>query len=502
MTHRTARISAFAALLSLTLAACGDGSGTETVVEDGPSTVASTPGSVGVTTGGTTGSTDEPASGGWVDGEPDWDGSVSGGRGEADGEVMYEAPAATEAAAEVAPGPVVASSSDDAESNSVAALRAGNVDDNADLDGFLAYLQRIRELGIPTRAFDPTGRIVLTVTGANGLPVAGEIVNVTPAVVAGGGDGTDQVPASEAPATEPPASDAPVLELRTTSDGQLVFLPAESFDGTIASSYMFSVGSSAVVVAPGTTGALQLPQDGGRAAGMAVDVLFLLDVTGSMGDEIAQLKATISEVAGELAALPQTPDVRFGMTLFRDEGDLFVTATFDFTGDVGAFQDALDDVIADGGGDTPEAVDEAFAAALSDPSWRDPASTVQLVFLVGDAAPQVGRQVQTPYTASITEAATRGITVHAVAASNTDDSAEVAFRQIAQGTGGRFVFLTYGAGGTATGSSTDIASTDYEELSLDDLVVRLVGEELAALTGTPFVAPAPDPVPSTDPPGQ
>jgi len=143
-----------------------------------------------------------------------------------------------------------------------------------------------------------------------------------------------------------------------------------------------------------------------------------------------------------------------------------------------------------------------MAAALGDPSWRDPASTVQLVFLVGDAAPQVGRQVDTPYTASIVDAARRGVTVHAIAASNTDDSAEVAFRHIAQGTGGRFVFLTYGAGGTATGPSTDIASTDYEELSLDDLVVRLVGEELAALTGTTFGAPSPDPVPPTDPPGQ
>ena len=57
------------------------------------------------------------------------------------------------------------------------------------------------------------------------------------------------------------------------------------------------------------------------------------------------------------------------------------------------------------------------------------------------------------------------------------------FRQIAQATGARFVFLSYGAGGAATGPSTDIDSTDYEELALDDLVVRLVAEEVAALTG-------------------
>ena len=91
---------------------------------------------------------------------------------------------------------------------------------------------------------------------------------------------------------------------------------------------------------------------------------------------------------------------------------------------------------------------------------------------------------------SIKAAQARGITVHAIAASSTDDEAEHAFRAIAQGTGGRFVFLAYGAGGAALGEHTDIASTDYEELSLDALVVRLVAESLAALTGT---EPAPPP---------
>ena len=65
------------------------------------------------------------------------------------------------------------------------------------------------------------------------------------------------------------------------------------------------------------------------------------------------------------------------------------------------------------------------------------------------------------------------------------------FRQLAQATGARFVFLSYGAGGAATGGSTDIDPTDYEELSLDDLVVRLVTEELAALTGDETQVPRP-----------
>ncbi len=117
------------------------------------------------------------------------------------------------------------------------------------------------------------------------------------------------------------------------------------------------------------------------------------------------------------------------------------------------------------------------------------------MFLVGDAAPHVERQLDQPYPATIKLAQSRGITVHAIAASSTDDTAEHAFRAIAEGTGGRFVFLAYGAGGAAVGEHTDIAPTDYEQMSLDALVVRLVGESLARLTGTPIVTPVTTSIP-------
>ncbi|MCU0262017.1 MAG: hypothetical protein MUE78_13455, partial [Ilumatobacteraceae bacterium] len=94
----------------------------------------------------------------------------------------------------------------------------------------------------------------------------------------------------------------------------------------------------------------------------------------------------------------------------------------------------------------------------------------------------------------------RGIKVFPIASSESDDQAEAVFRQIAQATGARFVFLSYGAGGAATGGSTDIDTTDYEELALDDLIVRLLSEELAALTGD-TVPPPPPPV-TTVPDGQ
>ena len=72
-----------------------------------------------------------------------------------------------------------------------------------------------------------------------------------------------------------------------------------------------------------------------------------------------------------------------------------------------------------------------------------------------------------------------------MSSSDTDDQAEFVFRQLAQFTGARYVFLTYGA-------ASDIDQRDYEELSLDDLIVRLVAEELAALGGATGAEPVPE----------
>ena len=100
--------------------------------------------------------------------------------------------------------------------------------------------------------------------------------------------------------------------------------------------------------------------------------------------------------------------------------------------------------------------------------------------LVADAPPQIDRQVAMTTAASALLAAERGVKILPVAASGTDDQAEYVMRELAFVTGGRFVFLSYGAAGSATGSGTDI--DDYDELPLDQLVVRLVADEIEALT--------------------
>ncbi len=466
------RLTTIAILTGLALSACGSGSDDPTAgsVPTAPSSTGPTETSPGSTAPDETG-------GGWLDGEPEWI-SESSGEGGADGDVF--APSATEeAATDLAAGApreaaseVAASPIDDIAPPEAGPLRAGSVDDNADFAGYLEYLERIHSFGIALRDFDPTGRIVVSVTGTSGLPVAGAEVVVSTAGVE-------------------------VARLRTTADGTARFHPL-AYGAPDATSFDFTVGAQTVSAEPGGVAAFSADAAGGATAPVAVDVLFLLDATGSMGDEIDQLKTSIDSVAARLSSLDSAPDIRFAMTLYRDVDDTFVTSTYDFTSDVEAFRSALSNVVADGGGDYPEALDEGLAESLAAPAWRDPASTIQLMFLVADAPPQVGRQLQgNGYPESIVDAVARGIKIFPVASSESDDQAEAVFRQVAQATGARFVFLSYGAAGAATGGSTDIDPTDYEELSLDDLVVRLVTEELAALTGDATQIPPPPSTSST-----
>ena len=477
------RLVSTVAGLTLMVAACGS-DGAE--VEVGAGAPASAPVAIDEIVPSTAVTTTTPVAGGWIDGEPEW----SGGEGKLELAAGSAALEDTTGGSRVESPPFEERPTEPIEPSidrpiDSTPLRAGSVDDNADYQGFLDYLARIQGLGVATRYFNAAGRTIVRVVDEAGNPVPGVVVEASSGTLT-----PDGIP----------------IKLRTTADGTVRFQPG-FYGGATDGSVDFGLGMSDMelvaaaageditIVAPSVTVASPVP----------LDVLFLLDATGSMGDEIDRLKQTIDTVADRVASLDPAPDVRFAMTLYRDEGDVFVTANYDFTSNIEQFRAALADVVADGGGDYPEALDEGLADALAKPAWRDPAQAIQLIFVVADAPPQVGRQVATPYTDSVVAAIERGIKIFLVASSESDDQAEAVFRQLAQATGAPFVFLSNGAGGAATGESTDIASTDYEELALDELVVRLIAEELSALSGSgagEVTVPPTIPPVSTNPDGQ
>ena len=85
-----------------------------------------------------------------------------------------------------------------------------------------------------------------------------------------------------------------------------------------------------------------------RQSGGTVDVVFVLDDTGSMSEEIAGAKANIRGFAADLEA--EGIDARYGLVTFNDD----VEVDQALTGDVDALQASLDGVTASGGGDARE----------------------------------------------------------------------------------------------------------------------------------------------------
>jgi hypothetical protein len=345
-------------------------------------------------------------------------------------------------------------------------LRAGSVDDNEQWEAYLRYRDLFLASGIPVHDIPVAGRQVVTVVTPDGAPVLGALVELRV------GDGDGDV----------------VARARTAADGTAYLLPPVSTDGGQQQGGGGTGGYRAVVTKAGARAEIDLPPgarthqielDADGVDEVALDVLFLIDTTGSMGDEIERLKAHMVSVAERIAELPARPDVRFALTVYRDRGDAFVAATRDFTEDVAGFVAALREVQADGGGDTPEDLNAGFHSALTEPSWRGD-DAVKLVFLVADAPPHLDYDGP-DYAEDVLLAAERGVIVHAVASSGLDDQGEFVFRQLAQVTGGRFVFLTYGADGASPGDETTHHVDDYSVLALDDLVVHLVSEELEPL---------------------
>ncbi len=97
------------------------------------------------------------------------------------------------------------------------------------------------------------------------------------------------------------------------------------------------------------------------------------------------------------------------------------------------------------------------------------------MFLVADAPPHLDYPRDYDYATEMMEANRLGIKVFPIASSGLDDQGEYIFRQIAQHTMGKFIFLLYGG-------TTSHSVGQYTVQQLDDLVVRLLVEgELAHL---------------------
>ena len=145
-----------------------------------------------------------------------------------------------------------------------------------------------------------------------------------------------------------------------------------------------------------------------------VDVVFVLDTTGSMSGLIDTAKEKIWSIATTMASAQPTPEIRIGLVGYRDRGDDYVTKTIDLSADLDSVYASLMDFQAGGGGDMPESVNAGLSAALNDMSWSERDQAYQVIFLVGDAPPHTDYHDEAQYPQILAEARQRGIVVNAI----------------------------------------------------------------------------------------
>jgi flavin-binding protein dodecin len=133
-----------------------------------------------------------------------------------------------------------------------------------------------------------------------------------------------------------------------------------------------------------------------------------------MGGLIAAAKEKIWSIASTLAQARQAPEISMGLVAYRDRGDAYVTQVIDLDKDLDSMYVKLMDFRADGGGDSPESVNQALDDAINKISWSQDANTYRVVFLVGDAPPHMDYQDDVKYPVTVASAAAKGIVVNTI----------------------------------------------------------------------------------------
>jgi hypothetical protein len=330
-------------------------------------------------------------------------------------------------------------------------LTAGDWDDNLNFGLFQEYLTETRAGSQQLATFEVADRVTISVRDAQGAPVSGARITFS-------------------------ALARPSLSLRTGTDGRTLFMP--TIDERTGGGYSVTVDapSGASFSGPMPEGKdWTFTLDGAPGTGTSsLDLAFLVDATGSMGDEIAYLKTEVQGIAdGVRAAVGDAVSVRYALIVYRDVGDDYVTRVFDFTPDLQTFRQSLAAQSAGGGGDWPEAMEQGVRA-LNGLSWRS-GNVARVAFLVADAPPHADRARE--LLAEVNGARRSGIRVYPVAASGTGGEGEYYLRAAAQLTLAKYLFLTDDSGVGAPHDEPHIPC--YRVQKLSRLMVRVVQSEVS-----------------------
>lgn len=204
-----------------------------------------------------------------------------------------------------------------------------------------------------------------------------------------------------------------------------------------------------------------------------VEIAFIVDATGSMGDEINFLKDDLLDVLNKVKNNNSSNTFLTSSVFYRDETDDYLTKKSDFTDNFNTTIDFIKQQNADGGGDFPEAVHSALSIAINDLSWSEDSKT-KIAFLLLDAPPHYNQTVINDIHNSIQKAAEKGIKIIPITASGIDKNTEFLMRYAAILTNGTYTFITNHSG--VGNDHIEATVGDYQVEQLNDLIVRLINK--------------------------
>ena len=204
-----------------------------------------------------------------------------------------------------------------------------------------------------------------------------------------------------------------------------------------------------------------------------LDLVFVVDATGSMGDEMDWLTRDLLKIVGAAKRRAPGVDIRYGLVLYRDRGDAFVVRNFGFTASGRKMKRWLRAQNAAGGGDYPEAAAEGLRAA-ADLNWRR-GKGERLVFHLADAPPHPKQS--RAYLDAAADLARKDVQIFGLGASGVAAESEFLMRQAAAMNNGRYIFLTDDSG--VGHGHAEPTITCYRVTRLSRLIRRILASELS-----------------------
>lgn len=228
---------------------------------------------------------------------------------------------------------------------------------------------------------------------------------------------------------------------------------------------------------PGSTVPVLASVPGGASYLNTLDMMFMIDATGSMGDELNYIKRELEDVIDRIRETSSDDlRVRLSCNVYRDHGDEYVVRSFPFNESSFEVVGQLRDQWANGGGDTPEAVEDALEDAINAHEWS-PAARARLLFLVLDAPPHYTPDRIQKLHELTRQAAAKGIRIIPIASSGIDKETEFLLRLFSIYTEGTYLFLTDDSG--IGGSHLKPTIGRYDVQFLNDAMVKVITRYVA-----------------------